>query len=226
MHKFSGFLKHALIWFALTSLVQAVPAVTVTPPDLFGPRTGNDVTIGWEFSTNSAITVTSLGFFDDLQDGLLQSHEVGIFSAGTLLASAIIPAGTGATLINQFRWVAIAPLGLSAGQTFRIGAYLPSLPLSTPRDSFMFDPTGFASAPEINFVGRRFLFGGFGDPNAGTSQPGAFGPNFDFVAAATGVPEINGHLGNPLAIALLWLGIMASRRCSSRLKTAGPCECA
>src|SRR5438477_11587207 len=62
-------------------------------------------TNGWAFSTASAITVTSLGYWDFGSDGLATSHQVGIWdSAGTLLMSGTVAAGTADSLSNGFRF--------------------------------------------------------------------------------------------------------------------------
>lgn len=50
---------------------------------------------------SKALTVSALGFHDEGGNGLLTSHEVGIYDLSqTLLGSVTIPAGTGATLAN------------------------------------------------------------------------------------------------------------------------------
>ena len=80
-------------------------------------------TLGFQFSTNKAITVDSLGYFDEGQDGFLTPHEVGIFDAsGKLLTSTLLSAGMVETLDGKFRYKDITPLTLSAGQTFTIAA--------------------------------------------------------------------------------------------------------
>jgi len=68
----------------------------------------------------TALTVSALGFFDDGGDGLLSSHDVGIYDLGqTLLGSVTIPAGTGATLANGTRWVTLStPINLSANTNY------------------------------------------------------------------------------------------------------------
>src|SRR5471030_598588 len=61
--------------------------------------TDSSLSLGFTFSTNSAVTVTSLGYYDDQLDGFATSHEVGIFnSLGNLLTSAFLSAGTGNSL--------------------------------------------------------------------------------------------------------------------------------
>ena len=210
------FLQRSLLVWMLTTLAQAVPAVII--PDLTSIASFIPNTMGWEFTTNSAILVTDLGVFDDSQNGLGQSRPVGIFSnAGVLLASATVPAGAAAPLINQFRSVPITPLLLPAGQTFRIGAFYQA---SFPSDQIVFSAISVTPAAAINYIGGR-LWGS----NAGLADPVVpaaltnkyFGPNFEFVLA--GAPEINGPFGAPLAFILVMLGVLVTRRERS---VAGP----
>lgn len=78
---------------------------------------------GWEFQTLEPLTVSALGAYDYVLDGLDRAIPVGLFDAScTLIASATVPGGQVAPLQAQFRYVPIAPLVLPAGQTFRIAA--------------------------------------------------------------------------------------------------------
>jgi hypothetical protein len=62
-------------------------------------------TRGWEFTTSTAITITSLGFYDDLGDGLFVAHPVAIWdAAGNLLVSATVASGTTDPLASGFRF--------------------------------------------------------------------------------------------------------------------------
>ena len=59
--------------------------------------------------------ITQLGIFDDGGDGLVNSHQVGLWHlddnvSGPLLASAVVPAGTAAPLIGGYRFVPITPV--------------------------------------------------------------------------------------------------------------------
>lgn len=84
----------------------------------------NTLTIGWQFNVLSPTSVDGLGWFDQGLDGLQQEHEVGIWnSAGSLLASAIVQAGTTDPLDGLFRTVAITPLILSPGSYTVGGMY-------------------------------------------------------------------------------------------------------
>ncbi|MCC9602271.1 DUF4082 domain-containing protein [Stieleria sp. JC731] len=69
------------------------------------------------------VFISQLGFFDHNADGLLASHEVGVWnSSGTLVTSAIVPSGTSAQLVGQWRMVEIASIRLKSAETYLIGA--------------------------------------------------------------------------------------------------------
>jgi hypothetical protein len=104
---------------------------------------------GMEFTPTANITVTSVGWYDDTYataSGLALSHEVGIWrlSDTQLLASAVVPAGTGAPLVNYFRFQAINPLALTSGVTYVIAGLGHTQPdpdvLTTPGSSLTVSP--------------------------------------------------------------------------------------
>ena len=106
-----------------------VPAVLTTSGNSNSWRltigANQSATIGWAFSVGAqALEVDALGMYDNNADGMLDAHPVGLWnSSGTLLAQATVPAGTAATRVGSYRYVAIAPVTLAAGQTYVIGAY-------------------------------------------------------------------------------------------------------
>lgn len=77
---------------------------------------GFGFSVGFSFTATSAVTIDAVGYFDE--GSLQKSHTVGIYdSTGNLLASAAI---TGGTLTGFFDYVSIAPLTLTAGDTYQI----------------------------------------------------------------------------------------------------------
>ena len=109
---------------------SAAALVSTTP----APEKMNNFgsTLGYEFTPVSALTVSALGFADlpsakvlSVGDGLEQERLVTLWdSNGSLIAAVTIPAGTGAPLIDGFRyWSLQTPLSLVAGRTYILGAY-------------------------------------------------------------------------------------------------------
>jgi hypothetical protein len=148
-------------------------------------RAGVNASFGYAFTLSSPVTVTNLGLFDDGDDGLIESHAVTIWtSTGTQLVQTTIPAGTGGTLIDGFRYVSIAPFTLAAGPYTIAGFYTSGV--GNFGDLFA-SGQSITSAPGVSYVGSRseegFVFptGDTGDfPNA------YFGPNFQFTVPDSG----------------------------------------
>jgi len=167
---------------------------------------GDNVTLGYAFTVSTPVSVTMLGLFDSDNNGLLSSHAVTIWtSTGTQLVQATIPAGTGATLTNGFRYVSIAPFTLAAGTYTIAGFYAAGLPPS-------FDPAlvfaSITSASGISYVDIRSA-NGFVFPSGSLGQSnGYFGPNFQFTTAVP-TPD-SGSTISLLGFALL--GLAALRR--------------
>ncbi len=73
------------------------------------------------FKPTQTIKVTSLGYYDETQVGLLAAHEVGIFdSSGNLIADATVPSGASPPLIDSIRYQSIAPVTLLAGHVYNL----------------------------------------------------------------------------------------------------------
>lgn len=199
---------------ALLLSVAPSLAVAQTPGITFGsaPTTftsGLNATRGWEFTVSQAIDVVSLGLYDNGGDGLANSHQIGLWSSSsTLLASTTIAAGTSATLgFDNFRYVTLgSAVRLNPG-TFRIGA----LYQVSDADDIAQNANPIGAAGFVSYVGARLSNSGFGDPTTPSlAAGGAFGPNFQFRAATTVVPE-------PSSVALLLTGagvlaVVARRR--------------
>ena len=62
--------------------------------------------------------MTQLGVYDDNGDGTQQSHDVGILTTGgVLLVQGTVPVGAGAALVDDFRYIPVAPTALLAGNS-------------------------------------------------------------------------------------------------------------
>ncbi|MFL6530613.1 MAG: hypothetical protein ACJ8KX_09105 [Chthoniobacterales bacterium] len=158
-----------------------------------GRGTASDVTLGWDFTLSNSVTVTSLGVWDGNNgptnpfgpegDGLLTDHLVSIWtSTGSFVASVLVPAG-GGTLLNGFRYAAIAPTFLAAGKHV-IGAYYAVG--NQDRNAALM--TTITTAAGVTF-GQPRADGGNAFPVGTLSGNGVFGPNFQFVTGRVGVPE-------------------------------------
>ena len=140
-------------------------------------RGGPSFTFGYTFTLASTVTVTQLGFYDVFGDGLSAAVPVTIWnSAGTVLAKATIPAGTG-TLLNGYLYVALAtPVSLAAS-TYTIAGYT-----SNGNDIGQYNLTTITGATGITYGAPRFKQGN-AYPTTGVAGDtnGYFGPNFQII---------------------------------------------
>ena len=191
------FLPNARADFALLSPTRG---------DLAG--TSVEATFGWSFSVGAvSLQVTGLGIWDDNNNGLIAAHPVGLWnSSGTLLATTIVPAGTSASLLGEYRFVSLLnPILLSAGETYIIGA-------SYNNDDILDHPA--STLPEVSahltvLQSRYVLEAPFGLPvESGSFLSAAYvGPNFEFVP----VPEPSSW-----SLALLAFCALLVRKCVKR----------
>jgi hypothetical protein len=176
------------------------------------PNGGNTVqfqgqTDGWEFSLSSAITVTDLGVFATQPGaGLGEAHAVGIWdTAGNLLVSATVPAGTGGNLIDSFFYMGVNSTLLSAG------TYIIATEYDVTNPDLMYanlSSTDFSAASPVAWIQNEaggnqvnvLTFPTFTFPQ---QDDGWFGPNFQFTSANTAVPESSAFLGVSFMLIML-----------------------
>lgn len=170
-----------------------------------GAQGSSGLTRGWAFSSSTAIDVTSLGWFDYQGDGLVDSHQVGIWDvAGKLLMSGTVSAGTSDTLVAGFRFTD----GLSGSTRLAAGNYVVA-GLSTSSDATwrFVDPAFVTMGPQISYIEDRTRNDagfGYADYHQGLDV-GYFGANFQYDLAAD-VPE-----PATLSLSLIGLGLLGLR---------------
>lgn len=144
--------------------------------------------LGWSFTTLQSVSVSALGFYDDLKNGLTQNHDVGIYDAHdcTLLASTTVRPSD--PLSGFFRFRQITPVTLAADRTYYIAAVTGSEPYAIAVSSLQVSSS-------ISFIGFS-IFGNTQStstlqcPN-GVQSPGFngdFGPSFQI--GGTGIADI------------------------------------
>lgn len=170
---------------------------------------GSEQTRGWAFSTDRAIQVNALGWFDYEDNGLVDAHEVGIWDAsGRLLLSGVVGAGTDDPLLAGFRYSG----ALTGTRMLAAGSYVVA-GLSTYDD----DAWREVDMASVTLgAGIRYLEDRTSDSPvfeyAGVTQGydvGYFGANFQYDEVAAQVPE-----PSAMALSLFGLGMMgaAARR--------------
>ncbi len=65
--------------------------------------------LGWYFVANATIQVTSLGFYDDLKNGLTESHPVAIYDKDTQAMLGSTTVSPSDPLDGYFRYTSLAP---------------------------------------------------------------------------------------------------------------------
>lgn len=164
-------------------------------------------TLGWQFTTNSPVTVDELGYYDFGGDGLAVPHEVGIFdAAGMLLTLTTVAPATADPLIDGFRYAPITPYTLPAGQTFTIGGVADRTLNNSGYDPWLYNVVPLTSDPSIIIPPNagRFIIT-LGDdltfPNVDGQTNLYAGPNLLIAPSPSSVPE-------PGSMALLATGVL------------------
>ena len=89
--------------------------------------------VGWEFTVNTPIIVTDLGYFDagntqptNPPDGLFRAYQMGLWSSdGTLLATGTVQQGTGSPEFQSYRYADVPDVPIGPGQSYVVAGFLP-----------------------------------------------------------------------------------------------------
>jgi len=149
--------------------------------------------LGFEFSPNTALEVTALGFYNaDLTGGAVGLSnctgcgEVGLYdSSGALLASGLVTSA--GAQVGDFNYVNVPTTVLTAGQDYFLLA-------ETGDADYTFDPIGLAISSDITWVSELetyssgLAFTTTGEGNSYTGW-GIYGPNVEFSTSTPAVPE-------------------------------------
>ena len=174
------------LWVSVLILAftSAAPAADTPALDITGLGSGFDYTqgtysLGWAFAANKDLNVTALGFYDDLKDGIVGNHDVGIYDVATqtlLVQTTVVPSDP---LTGFFRYHTLAtPFVLTGGKNYIIQAV-------TLTDHYALSPNTVVD-PAITFMGFA-AYGSSGSPQSmtlhypdGTNPTfvGDFGPSF------------------------------------------------
>ena len=189
--------KHflAALVFAGSLAFSTIPAradAIFTDPGTNTLRFGDGFSLGSEFVVDTAnLSVTSLGLYDTTGNGFLQSHDLGLWdvtASNTEVASATIPIGTGATLVNGFRYVNLAAaVNLIIGHEYILAAFYPVGETPGVNDTLLDVNGGTNAATNPNFgsfagafstTGLSISLNHLSEPNGTTAGTDYVGPNF------------------------------------------------
>ena len=164
-----------------------LPAVTTSVTNSF---TGfnTDQAIGWEFTANSFLSVTHLGLWDNLDDGLPGSYEMGLYRVSDQALLGSVTVGVADALDAHFRYAALASaVALSTGENYAVVVYTGSAPTllyitnSPPDDQVTYDSTiTYVAERKTNDAGSLIY-----PDELITSNLARVGPTFRFVPEPT-----------------------------------------
>ena len=183
----------ALVW-GVGVLLQsgAVGAVFLTGvPDNKTVTSKSNATLGYAFRVGpDPVNILKMGIWDQGANGLVESHEMGIWNtSGELLASVTVPQGTAGALDSNFRYVdVLGGLMLDADTVYVIAAKYYNVDNSDA--FFMGSATRSAgidwdvSRDRFSIESDTFLF-----PDSTSDGSAYIGPNFEYAIVPVVVPE-------------------------------------
>jgi hypothetical protein len=193
-------LSLAVVAFGFVGAAHA-DIVAATPTDSASIRQAQPFAVGWEFTVNQTISITSLGAFDVAGDGHPTDQKVRLYDStnDAILATATIASSASAESVGGYNayFQSITPITLTTGKHYIVASD------QAVGGDFMVSNAAFGSA--INMVqGQATWFdgnlpdsiSGF-DTRVANASP-YFGANFKYSA----VPE-------PATAMLLTTGLVA-----------------
>jgi hypothetical protein len=152
----SPILLSVTTFLLLSFSVHAAPIYSFGDAPIF--FNDNNVTVGFKFTVNKKLKVDTFGFYDHQQDGLLTSHQVGLFDThGNLLVSTVVSSGSVGALDGYFRYSSITPFTLTKEESYILAG------LATGQDGYNFGNvgssiSGFSAIPEITIAPLSSLY--------------------------------------------------------------------
>jgi hypothetical protein len=208
-------MRKAIGLASLLLVLSGAPAVATPLADISAAVGGQTCTpscvLGWDFTASVPFVVDALGMWDAGSNGLVVSHDVGLWTAtGTLLASTTVTNGNStptASAAAAGRWLftPIAPLLLSPG-SYVLGVHgaLAGTDLTVGGTSVI-TPAGFTFGNERGVTFSPTLV--FPDSVPNPLVTGWFGPNL----SVTAIPE-------PTTLTLLGIGLLGAATLLRRRK--------
>lgn len=160
-------------------------------PDNKTVTSKSNATLGYAFRVGpDPVNILKMGIWDQGANGLVESHEMGIWNtSGDLLASVTVPQGTAGELGGNFRYVdVLGGLMLDADTVYIIAAKYYNVDNS---DAFFMGSAtrgaGIdwdASRDRYSIESDSFLF-----PDSTSEGSAYIGPNFEYAIVPVVVPE-------------------------------------
>jgi hypothetical protein len=173
----------------------AIPLLDITGGQASPVTEGGNATEGFAFDVLSSTVISGLGIFDVGSNGLINAHQVGLWtSTGTLLASATVTGSASvvasASSLGDWLETSITPLTLTPG-SYVLGAYFLDIDNSSEDRGVLFA----TASPIAGITYTDWMYGssptfGFPVADAGgsASSAGLFGP-MAFVSDDNSTPE-------------------------------------
>ena len=204
------------------ALAGTIPLLDITGGEADPVTEGGNATEGFAFDVASSTVISGLGIFDAGSNGLINAHEVGLWtSTGTLLTSATVDNSANvvasASSLGDWLETPITPLALTPG-SYVLGAYFLNIDNSSedrgvlfatasPISGITYTDWKFGSSPTFGFP--------VADAGGSASSAGLFGP-MAFVSDANPTPEPGSFSLGLFAVGFCGVAFRVNRRAGSR----------